>query len=185
MTVATAAVALGSNLGDRRALIQAAVADLEAHPEIDVVAVSTLIETEPVGPPPQGPYLNGAVLLRTTLGPRDLLAALHVIEAAHGRRRAAGQHWTARRLDLDLLLYDDLVLDEPGLTLPHPRMHSRTFVLGPLAEIAPALVHPVLDQTIRALYDRLPGVRPSEYDGVDGCSIVRAGDRLQSKEFRE
>lgn len=147
-------VALGSNLGDRAAQLAAAIAALRAQPEIRVEAVSTVYETAPVGPPPQGPYLNAVVHLRTQLAPRALLARLLEIERAAGRVRG-GPRWSARSLDLDLLLYDSLVLDEPGLCIPHPRLHERTFVLAPLCELAPRLVHPRLGVRIDELARRV------------------------------
>lgn len=147
-------VALGSNLGDREAQLRAAIAALRADPEILVEAVSTVYETAPVGPPPQGPYLNAVVRLRTPLAPRALLARLLAIEVAAGRVRD-GRRWSARSLDLDLLVYGELLLDEPGLCLPHPRLHERAFVLEPLCELAPRLVHPRLGASIAELARRV------------------------------
>lgn len=147
----TAFIALGSNLGERAAAIHSAIAHLRRTPTIAVTAVSPLIETEPVGPGGQGRYLNAAARLVCRIGPRQLLATLLSIEAAHGRVRRPGVRWGPRTLDLDLLLYDELVLDEPGLTVPHPRMHERTFVLEPLAAIAPHAEHPVLWLSVESL----------------------------------
>ena len=107
-----------------------------------IVAVSTFYDTEPVGYLDQPPFLNAAALLQTELAPLDLLRALMSIEREHGRDRSAGIVSGPRTLDLDLLLYDDLVLRTPELTVPHPEMHLRGFVLEPLAEIAPDLRHP-------------------------------------------
>ena len=134
-------VALGANLGDRERTLQAAVAALGEEDGIEVVAVSTLRETEPVGVGEQPRYLNGAVALETTLTARELLERLLAVEQRFGRVRIAGEHGP-RTLDLDLLLYGDEELDEPGLTVPHPRLHDRRFVLEPLAELAPGLVVP-------------------------------------------
>ncbi len=117
--------------------------------------MSRLIETDPQGPPGQERYLNGAVAIDTALPPRGLLEALLAIEAALGRDRASEPRWGSRTLDLDLLLYGDLVLDQEGLRVPHPRLHERAFVLAPLAEIAPEAVHPVLRQTAASLYATL------------------------------
>jgi 2-amino-4-hydroxy-6-hydroxymethyldihydropteridine diphosphokinase len=150
---ADALVSLGSNLGDRAAHLRRALAALEATPGISVAAVSSCYETDPVGPPPQGPYLNAAVRLQTTLPARALLERLLAIEAESGRVRGA-QRNTARTLDLDLLLFGDQRCQEPGLTLPHPRLHERPFVLEPLAEIAGAHVHPVLGISIAELAAR-------------------------------
>lgn len=147
-------VALGSNLGDREAQLTAAIEALREPPEITVEAVSTVYETAPVGPPPQGPYLNAVVRLCTQLAPRALLTRLLEIERAAGRERG-GPRWSARRLDLDLLLYGALVLDEPGLCIPHPRLHERAFVLEPLCELAPRLVHPRLGVRIDELARRV------------------------------
>jgi 2-amino-4-hydroxy-6-hydroxymethyldihydropteridine diphosphokinase len=142
-----AAIALGSNLGDRRAHIDFALAALRRLPRTDVTATSTFHETRAIGKPggidPGGPYLNAAALLRTALAPRELLEHLLRIETERGRQRGQGQAWAPRTLDLDLLLYGDHLIEEPGLVVPHPRMHQRLFVLAPLAEIAPDLVVPV------------------------------------------
>lgn len=138
-----AAIAIGSNLGDRHATIHAGVRALARVPGVRVVRLSSLIQTDPVGPPGQGPYLNAAALLHTELEPRGLLDAMLGVERALGRDRSGGERWGPRTLDLDLLTYDGLVLHEDGLTLPHPRLGERAFVLVPLAEIAPGLVIPV------------------------------------------
>ena len=127
-------VGLGANLGDRESTIRAALAALAEEDGIEVVAVSTLRETEPVGVGPQPLFLNGAAELETTLSARELLDRLLAIEQRFGRVRVAGEHGP-RTLDLDLLLYGDDHIDEPGLTVPHPRLHERAFVLEPLAEL--------------------------------------------------
>lgn len=125
---------LGSNLGDRRRQLREAVAGLP-----DVVAVSPVYETEPVGGPPgQGPYLNLVVELGTDRTPRELLELARSLEATAGRSRE--QRWGPRSLDVDVLLAGDLVVDEPDLVVPHPRMAERRFVLAPLADLAPELV---------------------------------------------
>jgi 2-amino-4-hydroxy-6-hydroxymethyldihydropteridine diphosphokinase len=139
--VTRAYVGLGANLGDRERTLRAAVDALGAEEGIEVVAVSTLRDTEPVGVGEQPRFLNGVVALETTLGARDLLDRLLEIEQRFGRVRVPGEH-APRTLDLDLLLYGDEELDEPGLTVPHPRLHHRRFVLEPLAELAPGLVVP-------------------------------------------
>jgi 2-amino-4-hydroxy-6-hydroxymethyldihydropteridine diphosphokinase len=132
----TAAIALGSNLGDRRAHLAAALDAIARLPGTHLVAASDFIQTEPVGPVPQGPFLNAAAVVETTLPPRLLLDALLQIETSHGRDRTSEQRWGPRTLDLDLLVYGDRVIREPGLTIPHPRLHERLFVLEPLAQIA-------------------------------------------------
>ena len=127
-------IGLGANLGDREATIRAAVAALGEEDGIEVVAVSALRETEPVGVGPQPLFLNGAAELETTLTARELLDRLLATEQRFGRVRVPGEH-RPRTLDLDLLLYGDEQIDEPGLTVPHPRLHERAFVLEPLADL--------------------------------------------------
>src|SRR5262245_8677284 len=124
----TALIALGSNLGDRAATLARAVELLRVAAEVRVAAVSRWHETEPVGGPAgQGPYLNGALRLETSLAPEDLLTVLQRIETELGRTRT--ERWGPRTLDLDLLLYDDVTCNTPRLTLPHPRLAERRFVL--------------------------------------------------------
>ena len=132
-------VGLGANLGDRERALRAAVDALAAEDGVEVVSVSVLRETEPVGVGQQPLYLNGAAELETTLTARRLLDRLLAVEQRFGRIRVPGEQ-APRTLDLDLLLYGDEVIDEPGLTVPHPRLHERRFVLEPLAELAPGLV---------------------------------------------
>lgn len=152
----TAYIAFGSNLGDRQATMRAVVDALEKLPGVAVKRVSAAIETEPAGGPRgQGMYLNAVIEVCTTLGPQDLLAATAGIERALGRDRANEPRWGARTCDLDLLFFDDLVLDTPLLTLPHPRLHQRRFVLEPLAQIAPEHRHPTLGKTVKELLDEL------------------------------
>ena len=134
-------VGLGANLGDRERTLREAVDALGAGEGIEVVAVSTLRETEPVGVGEQPRFLNGAAALDTTFESRELLDRLLDVEQRFGRVRVPGEHGP-RTLDLDLLLYGDEQIDEPGLTVPHPRLHERRFVLEPLAELAPGLVIP-------------------------------------------
>ena len=127
-------IGLGANLGDRAATIRAALDALADEDGIDVVAVSTLRETEPVGVGAQPFFLNGAAELETTLSARELLDRLLVTEQRFGRVRVPGEHGP-RTLDLDLLLYGDDRIDEPGLAVPHPRLHERAFVLDPLRDL--------------------------------------------------
>ncbi|HEX5247142.1 MAG TPA: 2-amino-4-hydroxy-6-hydroxymethyldihydropteridine diphosphokinase [Gaiellaceae bacterium] len=140
--MARAYIGLGSNLGDREATIRAALEALEAEPGTGVAAVSGLIDTEPVGVVDQPRFLNGVAALDTELSARDLLAVLLEVEQRFGRRRDASLPQGPRTLDLDLLLYGHEEIDEPGLRVPHPRLHERAFVLGPLAELAPGLEVP-------------------------------------------
>jgi 2-amino-4-hydroxy-6-hydroxymethyldihydropteridine diphosphokinase len=135
-------VGLGANLGDRSAAVAAALELLRAADGVDVIAVSTLRETEPVGYEDQPRFLNAAAQLRTTLAPRDLLERLLAIERRLGRERGQGPRFGPRTIDLDLLLYGDEQIDEPGLQIPHPRLHERRFALEPLAELDPAVEIP-------------------------------------------
>jgi len=138
--MANAFVGIGSNLGDREDHLRRAVELLAAEDAISVLASSQLRETEPVGPVAQGPFLNGAVQVETELTPRALLERLLAIEERLGRVRR--ERFGPRTIDLDLLVYEDAVVDEPGLTLPHPLLHERRFALEPLAELAPDLEIP-------------------------------------------
>jgi 2-amino-4-hydroxy-6-hydroxymethyldihydropteridine diphosphokinase len=135
-------VGIGANLGDRERTIADALRRVAALPTTELVAVSTLRETEPWGPVEQPRYLNGAAALRTELEPAALLGGLLAIERSLGRDREREIRWGPRTIDLDLLLVDDLVLTTPMLEPPHPRLHERAFVLEPLAELDPALVVP-------------------------------------------
>jgi len=139
--VPSAYVGLGANLGDREATIRRAVELLAEREGLEVLAVSALRETDPVGLEDQPRFLNGAAVLETTLGPRALLETLLEVERVLGRTRD-GPRFGPRAIDLDLLLYGDETVDEPGLTVPHPRLHERRFALEPLAELDPALAIP-------------------------------------------
>ena len=131
-------VGLGSNLGDREATLRAAVAALGATPGVELAAVSTLTETDPVGMVDQPRFLNGACAIQTELSPRELLDRLLAVERALGRDRTGPRHGP-RTIDLDLLLYGEEQVDEPGLRVPHPRLHERRFALEPVAELDPTL----------------------------------------------
>lgn len=134
-------VGLGSNLGDRKALLQAALEQLAAEPGVELLAVSACRDTAPVGFLDQPRFLNAAAAIETTLCARELLDRLLGVERRLGRVRA-GDRFGPRSIDLDLLVYGDEVIDEPGLEVPHPRLHERAFVLEPLVELAPDLVVP-------------------------------------------
>jgi 2-amino-4-hydroxy-6-hydroxymethyldihydropteridine diphosphokinase len=139
--VTRAYVGLGSNVGDREAMLRAAVVALEGDPAIEVVAVSGFRETDPVGYLDQPRFLNGAAAVETDLSPRELLERLLAVERGLGRVRE-GPAQGPRTIDLDLLVYGDEVVDAPGLVVPHPRLHERRFALEPLAELAPDLEIP-------------------------------------------
>lgn len=139
--MARAFIGLGSNLGDRRATLERAVELLGELPGIEVAGVSSFRETEPVGYLDQPRFLNGAVALETSLPPHELLVVLLEIERELGRTRE-GPRFGPRTVDLDLLLLEGVTIDEPGLTVPHPRLHERAFALAPLAELDPSLVVP-------------------------------------------
>ncbi len=161
----TVAVALGSNLGDRHATLHLALVHLRAF--LHDLRASPFYDTVPVGVGEQPTFLNAAAVGRTALSPRELLERLLVVERTCGRTRPSPG--AARTLDLDLVLYDDAVLDEPDLVVPHPRFRERAFVLQPLADIAPSWIDPVTGRTVKQLLDGLPE------DGRRGVS--RAADR--------
>lgn len=147
------AIGIGSNLGDRRRYLEDAIASIREIDGVEHVVVSSFHETAPVGGPPQGDYLNAALALDTRLEPRALFDVMRRIEGVAGRER--GVRDAPRTLDLDLLLFGDRRIDERDLVVPHPRMSERAFVLDPLVEIAPDLVHPESGLTIAALHERL------------------------------
>jgi 2-amino-4-hydroxy-6-hydroxymethyldihydropteridine diphosphokinase len=153
--VTRAAFGLGSNLGDRRAHLEAGVRGLAALG--DVLLVSSFRETAPVGGPPQPNYLNGAVVVETEKAPLDLLLATQEIERREGREM--GGRWGPRTLDIDLLLYGDAEIREPGLVVPHPRLHERAFVIEPLFEIAPDWRVAGLGRTVGEILGDLRGRR--------------------------
>jgi 2-amino-4-hydroxy-6-hydroxymethyldihydropteridine diphosphokinase len=140
--VSKAYVGIGSNLGGPRRTVAAALELLAAEDGIEIVAVSALRETDPVGYEDQPRFLNGAVALETDISPRELLQRLLEIERRLGRVRGEGPRFGPRTIDLDLLLYGDEQIDEPRLQIPHPRLHERRFALEPLAELDPALEIP-------------------------------------------
>jgi 2-amino-4-hydroxy-6-hydroxymethyldihydropteridine diphosphokinase len=156
---------LGSNSGNRAWNLDEAWRRLGANPQIRLERKSTWRETQPIGgPAEQSPYLNGAAIAETSLAPRELLQVLMDVESQLGRLR--GRRWDARTIDLDLLLYEDLVLSKPDLELPHPRMAWRRFVLEPAAEVAGEMRHPTVGWTIARLLEHLNTARP--YVAVGG-----------------
>jgi len=171
---ATAYIALGSNLGDRRRFLDQALQLLREQPHVRVRQVSSYHETKPVGGPPgQGAYLNAAAELQTDLPPHEVLRLLLEVESRLGRVRQ--ERFGPRTIDLDLLLYEEATRADEELTLPHPRMHERLFVLRPLAEIAPCARHPRLGLTVREMLERqappgreLTGVRASVTGSTSG-----------------
>ena len=144
---------VGSNMGDRMEYINQAINAIEAQDDTRVVHVSSLIETKPYGGVVQDDFLNGCIAIDTLKEPEELLDFLMDVEAQAGRVRTI--HWGPRTLDLDILMYDDLVMNERRLTIPHKEMHKRLFVLEPLEEIAPYLMHPLLGQTITQLKEKI------------------------------
>ena len=159
-TMTVAFLALGSNLGDREGHLNMARTELAAHSQIRLDTSSSLFATAAVGGPANQPdYLNAVLRIETSLTPSALLAVCLEIENRAGRERDV--RWGARTLDIDLLCYGELVLNEPGLELPHPRLHERRFVLEPLCELAPDWRHPVRGVTFATLLEKIPtdGVR--------------------------
>jgi len=160
-----ACIGLGSNMGEREANIRQALEQIEKMPETAILIGSSLYDTEPVGVADQPNFLNGVVMVQTELPPRQLLWNLMLIERRLGRVRT--QRWGPRTIDLDLLLYGDLVIDEPDLQVPHPLMAQRSFVMVPLVEVDPLLLHPITGQTMLSILQRL-GAEP----------LVKHGSRI-------
>lgn len=149
----TAYIALGSNMGDKKAYLDSGVEGLRQTKGCRVLAVSDYLATEPYGVTDQDEFLNGAMKIRTLLPPHELLDRLHEIEQEAGRERII--RWGPRTLDLDILLYDDLILDDEELHIPHIEMYKRDFVLEPLCQIAPYMRHPVCNRTVQELLEAL------------------------------
>lgn len=151
--MSTAYISIGSNLGDRLKYIKEAIKKIKKSKEVKICRASAVYETQPVEKRDQPWFLNMVLELETSLEPLNLLELLLEIEEQMGRKRT--RRYGPRNIDLDLLLYDDLVLNSDMLTLPHPRMHERRFVLVPLAEIAPQVVHPLLKKNVEKLLEDL------------------------------
>ena len=142
-------IGFGSNIGERLTYIQNSLHSLSGVEGITLKTISSIYKTQPVGNVAQDDFLNGVVSLETSLSPHTLLHTLKDIEISIGRQHRT--HWGPREIDMDILIYNDLCLQTPDLTIPHPEMHLRRFVLAPLAEIAPNLSHPVLNKSILSL----------------------------------
>lgn len=149
----TAYIALGSNMGDKQVYLEDAVAFLRSQKTVRVECVSDFIVTAPYGVLEQDDFLNGCMRIETLLSPQELLDLLHEAEQKANRERL--QHWGPRTLDLDILFYDDLVLWEENLVIPHPEIAKRTFVLEPMVQIAPHFVHPLTRQTMCQMLEQL------------------------------
>ncbi len=162
----SAYIGFGSNIDDRLSYIQNAIHALSEAEGITLQKISSLYETEPVGYEEQAKFLNGAVAIETCLSPHTLLQTLKQIETDVGRQNRT--RWGPREIDMDILIYGDICLRSPDLVIPHPEMHLRRFVLVPLGEIASDLLHPVFNQTIQTLLERLeddkPVVKAEDYD---------------------
>jgi len=150
----TAVIAIGSNLGDKVENCRYAVSELHRLPNSRVVDTSPFYRTAPVGYREQDWFINAAVMLKTSLKPHELLHALQAIQRRAGRTRQAVR-FGPRVLDLDIIFYDDAVIRTPELTLPHPRMHERRFVLRPICDMDSAILHPVLKLSVQTLLDRI------------------------------
>jgi 2-amino-4-hydroxy-6-hydroxymethyldihydropteridine diphosphokinase len=180
-------IGLGSNLGEREKLVKNALRMLTRIAGAEVTRTSKLIETLPLGRMEQPPYLNAVAEIKTRLSPLELFGRLVEIEDLLGRERR--QKWDSRTIDLDLLLYNDEVVRTERLTIPHPQMHLRSFVLTPLAEIAPQLAHPVLNETIGALNARLNGasyiLKPEKPQLISVAGNIGVGKTTLAKNLAE
>jgi 2-amino-4-hydroxy-6-hydroxymethyldihydropteridine diphosphokinase len=160
-------IGLGSNLGEREVHVRRAVGELGKIPRTNFVRVSSVYDTDPVGDVQQPRFLNAVAWVESDLTAGELLWNLLLIEQRLGRVRTKARRWGPRTIDLDLLFFGNEVADEPGLTLPHPEVQNRAFVLAPLAELDPEFLHPILGESVKRLLARLPKE-----------SGVRKGDRL-------
>ncbi len=147
-----AIIAFGSNMGNKKQNIKRALEKMKAC-GLNITKVSAIIETEPYGYKNQDTFLNGACIVQTRLSPQELLTKLLCIEQEMGRKREI--HWGPRNIDLDIIFYDDIIINEENLKIPHPDAHNRSFVLGPICEISPSFVHPIYKKTVIELYNEL------------------------------
>ena len=161
-------IGFGSNIGDRLKHIQNAIHAISKTEGISLQKISSVYKTDPVGYETQGEFLNGVAAIQTNLSPLSLLHTLKDIETAIGRQHRI--RWGPREIDLDILIYGDLCLQTEQLVVPHPEMHLRRFVLVPLAEIAPNLVHPIFQKTIQTLLERLEDDKSVTKLGLIGLS---------------
>jgi len=145
-------IALGSNIGDREENIKTAIEKIKEK-GIEIVKISDIIETEPYGYKEQPSFLNAVLWAKTSLTPRELLNILQDIEKEMGREKKF--KWGPRNIDLDIIFYDDLVINEEGLKIPHPDAHNRVFVMGPMVQIAPDFIHPVLKTPVKEIFEGL------------------------------
>ncbi|MDQ6994660.1 MAG: 2-amino-4-hydroxy-6-hydroxymethyldihydropteridine diphosphokinase [Mariprofundaceae bacterium] len=146
-------IALGGNIGDVLQSFRSVRHALQKHPSCTIIASSLVYQTPPIGPEGQDDYLNAVLQIQTTFTPLELLNHLQDLEQQHGRIRH--EHWGARTLDLDIIAYDDLILAEERLSLPHPHMHWRQFVLRPMCDISPDYLHPMRQQTAQTLLNNI------------------------------
>lgn len=171
---AIAYLGLGSNVGDREEYIEQAIFLLEKNPNIQVTKHSSNCETEAEGSGEQPPFINAAVEIGTKLSPYKLLEVCQEIETALGREREV--EWGPRTIDIDILLYEDEIISDDKLQIPHPLMHERVFVLKPLREIAPQLIHPVLEKSIETLYEERKAEMGEKYDDeLPGFKEIKGG----------
>lgn len=165
---------LGSNVGDREEYIEQAVFLLEKNPNIEMTKRSTNVETQPEGVSDQPLFMNASIEIRTKLSAQKLLEVCQVIETALGREREL--EWGPRTIDIDILLYNDEIISDEKLQIPHPLMHERIFVLKPLREIAPNVIHPILEKRIETLYEERKAEVGDKYDDeLPGFKEIKTG----------
>ncbi len=165
---------LGANLGKRIKTLEDSVKRLGKHPDISVLSKSPYYETEPQGGPPQPRFINAVLGIETSLSPQELLRVTQEIERAMGREHSKEERWGPRTIDIDILLYDNQMIEEKNLKVPHPMMHCRRFVLEPLVDIAPDSVHPVLNKTASQLLEEVKKV--VEINRQDQKALQRCPD---------